>query len=77
MCTGVRSTVVLEEAPSPEFLSKFGETDGRTVTVTLLDDGRVHVSCFDAVEPTHSDLAAALRQSSDRLKSDLSGLRER
>ena len=75
MCTGVHSTVVLDRAPSAETLRKFEEIDERKLTVTLLADGRAHVSCFSPVEPTHSELAFQLRNSSEKLKSDMALLR--
>ncbi len=76
MCTGVQSSVVLDVAPSPEKLNVFGDSSGRTVTITNLNDGRVHVSCFCPVEATHANLGAALRSLADQLKVDLAGLRQ-
>jgi hypothetical protein len=79
MCTGVHSSVVFDNAPNAQSLSDFEQASGsgRTVTVTELGDGRVHVSCFSPVESTHADLAGALRVSSDQLKLELAGLRDR
>jgi ferredoxin-fold anticodon binding domain-containing protein len=76
MSTGVQSSVVLDRAPTPEMLDVFGNLFGRTVTVTNLNDGRVHVSCFSPVEPMHADLGAALRSAANQLRDDLAGLRQ-
>ena len=76
MCTGVQSSVVLDVAPSLEKLNVLGDSSGRTVTITNLNDGRVHVSCFSPVESTHANLGAALRSLADQLKADLAGLRQ-
>jgi hypothetical protein len=76
MSTGVQSSVVLDSSPTQEMLDVFGNLFGRTITVTNLTDGRVHVSCFSPVESMHADLGAALRSSAIQLKADLAGLRQ-
>ncbi len=75
MCTGVRSTVVLDARPAIEVLEQFTARNGRVVSVTDLVDGRVHVDCFGPLRCDQDDLVSALRVLSIAQRNDLDALR--
>lgn len=75
MCTGVRSSVVLDGPPASAVWEAFVANPQRAVTVTDMDNGRVHVACFDSVAGDHLDLLQALREASGVLRNDFDSLR--
>ncbi len=75
MCTGVRSSVVLDGPPASAVWDAFVANPQRAVTVTDMDNGRVHVACFDSVPGDHPNLLQALREACMVLRSDFEGLR--
>jgi hypothetical protein len=75
VCTGVRSSVILDGLPGPEVWSVFNDSAERVVTVTDMFDGRLHVACFTPVDRDHPDLRSALRDLADSVRRDLESLR--
>ena len=74
MCTGVRSTIVLDSLPPQDTWVSFQERSDRRVKVMELVDGRVHVECFSPVPCDHPDLIGALREISVSLRGELDAL---
>lgn len=74
MCTGVRSSVVLNSLPEAEAWNAFNGDPNHQVTVTQMHDGRFHVACFSAIGHDHPDLRAALRNRAQLLRTALEGL---
>ena len=75
MCTGVQLSLVLDGAPDPERWNAFAANAERVLTMTDLDNGRVHLACFAPLTGDHHDLRAALRDLSGVLRTDMERLR--
>jgi hypothetical protein len=75
MCTGVRSTIVLDSLPQEETWRPFSTKTDRSVRVIDLRDGRVHVECFTPVPCDHQDLIGELRSIATAQRSELDALR--
>lgn len=74
MCTGVRSSVVLDYLPEAEQWNEFNSDPNHQVTVTPMSDGRVHVACFSPIGQDHPDLRSELRNTAATLRSALDRL---
>ncbi len=75
MCTGVQLSLVLDHSPEPELWNAFAANNERVLTLTHLDDGRVHVACFAPLRSDQPDLRAALRELSGVVRTDIERLR--
>ena len=75
MCTGVRSTIVLDSLPEEESWLPFSSREDRSVQVIDLRDGRLHVECFTPVPCDHPDLVGELRSISITQRAELDALR--
>lgn len=75
MCTGVRSTIVLDSLPQRDQWLPFSAKKDRSVTVIDLRDGRVHVECFTPVKCDHVDLVGELRSIAISQRTELDALR--
>ena len=75
MCTGVQLSVVLDHSPEPELWNAFAANTERALTLTNLDDGRVHVACFAPLRSDVLDLRTALRELSAVVRTDIERLR--
>jgi hypothetical protein len=75
MCTGVRSTVVLDSLPKEDAWIPFRTQTDRSVKVSDLRDGRVHVECFTPVPCEHEDLLNELRRIATSQRTELDALR--
>jgi len=75
MCTGVRSTIILEALPPAEALEAFATSEGRVVTLTDLSDGRVHLESFTPLRCDRHDLVSALREISVTQQAAMATLR--
>ena len=75
MCTGVRSTIVLDSLPEEETWLPFSTRADRSVQVIDLRDGRVHVECFTHVPCDHADLVGELRSIATSQRTELDALR--
>jgi hypothetical protein len=75
MCTGVRSTIVLDSLPQEATWLPFNSHPERSVQVIDLRDGRVHVECFTPVPCDHADLVGQLRSIAISQRTELDALR--
>ncbi len=75
MCTGVRTTIVLDSLPQKETWLPFTSKTDRSVQVIDLRDGRVHVECFTPVPCDHADLVGELRSIAISQRNELDALR--
>jgi hypothetical protein len=75
MCTGVRSTIVLDALPQEDAWLPFSTKTDRFVKVIDLRDGRVHVECFTPVPCDHQDLVGELRSIATSQRTELDALR--
>ena len=75
MCTGVRSTIVLDSLPQEQTWLPFSTRADRSVQVIDLRDGRVHVECFTHVPCDHADLVGELRSIATSQRIELDALR--
>ena len=75
MCTGVRSTIVLDSLPQEQTWLPFSTRADRSVQVIDLRDGRVHVECFTQVPCDHADLVGELRNIATSQRIELDALR--
>lgn len=75
MCTGVRSTIVLDSLPQEETWLPFSSRADRSVKFIDLRDGRVHVECFTPVACDHQDLVGELRTIAASQRTELDALR--
>jgi hypothetical protein len=75
MCTGVRSTIVLDSLPEEETWLPFRTKADRSVQVIDLRDGRFHVECFTPVPCDHPNLVGELRNIATSQRVELDALR--